>query len=39
VHTKHYSYERGIGGTLKHLAGLSSVLEQPVLLRIGDFND
>ena len=30
---------RAIRATLKHLAGLSSVLEDPVLLRIGDFND
>ena len=39
VLTTHESDERAIGATLKHLAGLSSVLEQPVLLRIGDFND
>jgi homoserine dehydrogenase len=39
VLTTHESDERAIRATLKHLAGLSSVLEQPVLLRIGDFND
>jgi homoserine dehydrogenase len=39
VLTTHESDERAIGATLKHLAGLSSVLEPPVLLRIGDFND
>lgn len=39
VLTTHESDERAIRATLKHLAGLSSVLGQPVLLRIGDFND
>jgi homoserine dehydrogenase len=39
VLTTHESDERAIRATLKHLAGLSSVLGEPVLLRIGDFND
>ncbi len=39
VLTTHESDERAIRATLKNLAGLASVLEEPVLLRIGDFND
>ena len=39
VLTTHESDERAIRVTLKNLAGLASVLEAPVLLRIGDFND
>jgi len=39
VLTTHESDERAIRATLKHLGGLRSVLEAPVLLRIGDFND
>ena len=39
VLTTHESNERAMGATLKQLAGLASVLEAPVLLRIGDFGD
>jgi homoserine dehydrogenase len=39
VLTTHESDERAIRATLKNLGGLASVLEEPVLLRIGDFND
>jgi homoserine dehydrogenase len=39
VLTTHESDERAIRATLKRLGGLASVLEQPVLLRIGDFGD
>ena len=39
VLTTHESDERAIRATLKNLAGLASVLEAPLLLRIGDFND
>ncbi|MDE3084744.1 MAG: homoserine dehydrogenase, partial [Verrucomicrobiota bacterium] len=35
--TTHESNERAIGATLLHLARLKSVLEKPLLLRIGDF--
>jgi homoserine dehydrogenase len=38
VLTTHESNERAIRKTLKQLASLGSVLEQPVLLRIGDFD-
>lgn len=37
VLTTHESNERAMQGTLRQLASLSSVLETPVLLRIGDF--
>ncbi len=37
--TTHQSNERAIRATLKHLARLRSVLEEPLLLRIGDFTD
>lgn len=37
VLTTHESNERAIRATLKQLGALSSVLENPVLLRIGDF--
>ncbi len=37
VLTTHQSDERAMRGTLKQLGALSSVLETPVLLRIGDF--
>jgi homoserine dehydrogenase len=39
VLTTHESNERAMSRTLKQLAALPSVLEAPVLLRIGDFND
>ncbi|MEY4940467.1 MAG: hypothetical protein RIQ93_2202 [Verrucomicrobiota bacterium] len=39
VLTTHESNERSMNGTLKQLNALKSVLEEPVLLRIGDFND
>jgi homoserine dehydrogenase len=39
VLTTHESDERAIRATLKNLARLPSVLEPPVLLRIGDFGD
>lgn len=39
VLTTHESNERAMGATLKQLTGLASLLEKPVLLRIGDFND
>jgi homoserine dehydrogenase len=39
VLTTHDSNERAMQATLKQLTALSSVLEAPVLLRIGDFND
>jgi len=39
VLTTHESNERAMGATLKQLAALSSTLDEPVLLRIGDFND
>ncbi|HVS52278.1 MAG TPA: homoserine dehydrogenase [Opitutaceae bacterium] len=39
VLTTHESDERAMGRTLKQLAALASVLEAPVLLRIGDFNE
>lgn len=38
VLTTHESDERAIGATLKRLGKLASVLEAPLLLRIGDFN-
>lgn len=38
VLTTHESDERAIRATLKQLAALGSVLDAPVLLRIGDFN-
>jgi homoserine dehydrogenase len=37
VLTTHESDERAIGRTLRQLRALATVLEQPVLLRIGDF--
>ncbi len=39
VLTTHESNERAMGATLKRLRGLASVLDDPLLLRIGDFND
>jgi homoserine dehydrogenase len=39
VLTTHESNERAMQATLKQLAGLGATLEEPVLLRIGDFND
>jgi len=39
VLTTHESNERAMGATLRQLAALASVLDEPVLLRIGDFND
>ena len=39
VLTTHESDERAMRGTLKKLSSLASVLDEPVLLRIGDFND
>lgn len=39
VLTTHESNERAMQGTLHQLSALKSVLEAPVLLRIGDFND
>jgi homoserine dehydrogenase len=38
VLTTHESNERAIGVTLKQLKALGSVLDEPVLLRIGDFD-
>ncbi len=37
VLTTHESNERAIGATLKKLTALAAVLDEPVLLRIGDF--
>ena len=37
VLTTHESNERAIGTTLKQLKALAAVLDEPVLLRIGDF--
>ncbi len=37
VLTTHESNERALGGTLKQLKALAAVLDEPVLLRIGDF--
>jgi homoserine dehydrogenase len=39
VLTTHESNERAMRATLKQLRGLAAVLDEPVLLRIGDFND
>jgi len=39
VLTTHESNERAMRATLKQLTRLSSVLDEPVLLRIGDFNE
>jgi homoserine dehydrogenase len=39
VLTTHQSDERAMHATLRQLAALGSVLDEPVLLRIGDFND
>ncbi|MEO5961180.1 MAG: homoserine dehydrogenase [Opitutaceae bacterium] len=39
VLTTHESNERAMRATLKQLANLASMLEAPVLLRSGDFND
>jgi homoserine dehydrogenase len=39
VLTTHESNERAMAATLKQLKALAAVLEAPVLLRIGDFND
>jgi homoserine dehydrogenase len=36
--TTHESHERAIGATLKKLKSLSAVLDDPLLLRIGDFD-
>ncbi len=38
VLTTHESNERAMGGTLKQLRRLGAVLDDPVLLRIGDFD-
>ncbi|MFM1852051.1 MAG: hypothetical protein RIS54_1735 [Verrucomicrobiota bacterium] len=38
VLTTHDSHERAMQGTLKQLARLASVVDQPLLLRISDFN-
>ena len=38
VLTTHESDERAIGRTLRRLRSLATVLEEPVLLRIGDFD-
>ena len=38
VLTTHESNERAMGATLKRLSSLASVLDEPVLLRIGDFD-
>ncbi len=37
VLTTHESNERAMNATLKHLKALAAVLDQPLLLRIGDF--
>ncbi len=37
VLTTHESNERAIGATLRRLRALGAVLDDPVLLRIGDF--
>ena len=39
VLTTHESNEKAMRATLKQLTALSSTLDTPVLLRIGDFND
>jgi homoserine dehydrogenase len=39
VLTTHQSNEKAMHATLKQLGALSAVLDEPVLLRIGDFND
>jgi homoserine dehydrogenase len=39
VLTTHRSNERAMGATLRQLTALSSTLDEPVLLRIGDFTD
>ena len=39
VLTTHESHERAMRSTLRDLGRLASVMEPPVLLRIGDFND
>jgi homoserine dehydrogenase len=39
VLTTHQSNEKAMCTTLKQLGSLASVLDEPVLLRIGDFND
>lgn len=39
VLTTHESHERAMHSTLRDLTRLASVMEPPVLLRIGDFND
>ena len=38
VLTTHESNERAMGATLKHLKSLAAVLDDPLLLRIGDFD-
>ena len=38
VLTTHESNERAMGATLKQLSNLASMLDEPVLLRIGDFD-
>jgi len=39
VLTTHESHERAMNATLRDVARLASVIGEPVLLRIGDFND
>lgn len=39
VLTTHQSNEKAMHATLKQLGALAAVLDEPVLLRIGDFND
>lgn len=39
VLTTHQSNEKAMRATLKQLGALAAVLDEPVLLRIGDFND
>jgi homoserine dehydrogenase len=39
VLTTHESDERSLRRALKRLSGLGSVLEEPLLLRIGDFSE
>jgi len=39
VLTTHQSHEKAMRSTLRDLSRLASVIEAPVLLRIGDFND
>ncbi len=39
VLTTHESHEKAMNATLRAVARLASVIDEPVLLRIGDFND